>query len=183
VKPLMWVVLALLSPLQLADDSMQQAVQSARRPALERPMRTLSDIGRPVVVFGGLLVVAAFDAAAGPSTARLALVALVPTNLVVEGLKWLVNRTRPDGSHRRSNSSFPSSHAANAFALAVILARRYRRAGVLFFLLAVAVAASRVYLNRHYVSDVVVGAAIGAAAAWGVARLQATRARRAAAAH
>lgn len=173
---LLWV--AFLGPVQALDDSVQAAVQRMRTPGLEGPMRALTDAGRPVVVFGGLLLVAAFDAAAGPSTARLALAALIPTNLVVEGLKRGIGRTRPDGDAKRSNSSFPSSHAANAFALAFVLARRYRRAAAGFLALAAAVAFSRMYLNRHYVSDVVAGALIGTACAWAVARWLAARAAR-----
>ena len=173
---LLW--LAFLGPVQALDESVQAAIQRMRAPALEKPMRTLTDVGRPVVVFGGLLLVAAFDAAAGPSTARLALAALIPTNLVVEGLKRAIGRTRPDGDAKRSNSSFPSSHAANAFALAFVLARRYRRAAAVFVLLAAAVAFSRMYLNRHYISDAVAGAAIGTACAWAVARWMTARAVR-----
>jgi len=175
VKTLM-IWLAFLGPLQALDDGLQAAVQQMRTPALERPMRALTDVGRPVVLFGGLLLIAAFDAAAGPATARLALAALVPTNLAVEGLKRGIGRTRPDGDRKRSNSSFPSSHAANAFALAFVLARRYRRWAVACYGFAAAVAISRTYLNRHYVSDIVAGAAIGLVAAWAVARWLAARA-------
>lgn len=173
---LLW--LALLGPVQAFDESVQAAIQGARTPAMEGPMRALTDIGRPVVVFGGLLLVAAFDAAAGPPTARIALIALIPTNLAVEGIKRATGRARPDGDRKRSNSSLPSSHAANAFALAFVLARRYRRAAAVFVLLAAAVAFSRMYLNRHFFSDVVVGAAIGTFCAWITARWFAARAAR-----
>ena len=71
---LLW--LAFLGPLQALDEGVQAAVQGMRTPALESPMRAFTDVGRPVVVFGGLLLVAAFDAAAGPATARLAIAAL-----------------------------------------------------------------------------------------------------------
>lgn len=169
VRPLL-LALALAAPLQAADEALQRAVQDLRRPALEAPMRGLTDIGKPVVVFGGLLLVAAFDAAAGPATARLALFALIPVNLVVEGVKRGVGRVRPDGERKASNASFPSSHAGNAFALAFVLARRYRRWAPALYGLAAAVAFSRVYLNRHYASDVLAGAAVGVLCAWGVAR-------------
>jgi membrane-associated phospholipid phosphatase len=171
---LIW--LAFLAPMQAADDALQAAVQNMRRPSLEKPVRTLTDIGKPLVVFGGLLLVAAFDAAAGPATARLALVALAGTNLAVEGLKRTFGRARPDGEHKRSKASFPSSHAANAFALAFVLIRRYRRALWIFGPLATGVAFSRVYLNRHYMSDVIAGAAIGVLCAWAAARWFAHRA-------
>jgi membrane-associated phospholipid phosphatase len=171
------LVIAFGGPLQAADDALQAAVQDLRRPGLDEPMQTLTDIGKPVVVFGGLLLVAAFDAAAGPATARLALFALIPTNLIVEATKRTFGRTRPDGERKQSNASFPSSHAANAFALAFVLARRYRRAAVPLYALAASVAFSRMYLNRHYASDVLVGAAVGILCAWLMARWLANRAR------
>jgi undecaprenyl-diphosphatase len=133
-------------------------------------MRALTDIGKPPVVMGALLVIAAFGGPAGPPTVRYALATLAGTNLCVEGLKRLVNRPRPDGEHKRSNASFPSSHAANAFALAWALRQRWPRLTPLFLAFAAAVAFSRVYLDRHYVSDVVVGALIGVLWAWGLAR-------------
>ena len=167
----LFLVLALLAPVESLDGVVQRAVQSARRPGLEAPMHAATRIGRPVIVLGALLAVAIFDPAAGPATARLALAALVPTNLAVEALKWTVNRTRPDGERKRSNSSFPSSHAANAFALAWVLARRYRPAAPGLWAGAAVVAVSRIYLDRHYLSDVLIGAAIGVACAWVAARL------------
>src|SRR4029434_9991025 len=96
--------------------------------------------------------------------------ALLGTNVVVETVKRAVNRPRPDGEHRRSNASFPSSHAANAFTVAAILWRRWPRLGPLFGAVAVLVAFSRIYLNRHVLTDVVAGAAIGVFLAWAAVR-------------
>ena len=100
---------------------------------------------------------------------RLAVAALAGTNLVVETLKRAIGRPRPDGERRRSNSSFPSSHAANAFALAWVLGARWRRGIPVFFALALLLAFSRMYLNRHFLSDVLVGALIGVICAWAAA--------------
>jgi undecaprenyl-diphosphatase len=167
------LALALMSPIECLDWTVARGVQDARRPALEDVMHQATAFGRPVVVAGGLAIVLAADLASGGgwSTVRLAVTALAGTNLVVEALKRAIGRTRPDGERRRSNSSFPSSHAANAFALAWILGARWRRGIPVFFALALLVAFSRMYLNRHFLSDVVVGALIGvicarAAAVW-----------------
>ena len=165
------LVLALLSPIERLDLDVQRAVQASRAPWLEPVMRGASDVGRPANVLAVLLAVALFDAAAGPLTARLTLLAMVPTNLVVEGLKRAVNRTRPDGERKRSNASFPSSHAANAAAIAWVFSRRWRRLAPAFWAAALLVAGSRVYLNRHYLSDALVGLAIGAACGWLAPRL------------
>jgi len=160
------LALALLGPIDALDRDVQQAVQEGRRPGLEAFMRALSNTRQGAVVCGGLLIVAIATGPAGPATVRVALAALVPVNLVVQGIKLAANRTRPDGTRDRNNSSFPSSHAANAAALALVLGMRWPRLSPGFALLAALVALSRVYLNRHFLSDVLVGAAIGVALSW-----------------
>jgi undecaprenyl-diphosphatase len=66
--------------------------------------------------------------------------------------------------------SFPSGHTITAFAVAVSLSRFYPElsAGLLFC--ALSVAASRILLGMHFLSDVLAGAAIGSglacAAVW-----------------
>ena len=57
--------------------------------------------------------------------------------------------------------SFPSGHAATAFAGAVALSYLWRRGAPLFFLLAAAIAFSRVYVGVHFPGDVLAGAALG----------------------
>jgi membrane-associated phospholipid phosphatase len=68
--------------------------------------------------------------------------------------------------------SFPSNHAANAFAFAMSfwLLRR-NTAGVLCIVIASLVGLSRVYVGVHYPSDVLAGALVGSAAAYGTIRL------------
>ncbi|MEK7824082.1 MAG: phosphatase PAP2 family protein [Candidatus Eisenbacteria bacterium] len=160
------LALTVLAPVERLDRGVQRAVQDWRRPALEAPMRAASSSGHGGMVFAGLLAVALVTGPAGPATARAAIGALAPVNLVVEGLKWSVNRTRPDGDRRRANSSFPSSHAANAAGLALVLGRRWRRLAPGLWLLAVLVGFSRIYLNRHFLSDVLCGVAIGVGIGW-----------------
>jgi membrane-associated phospholipid phosphatase len=160
------LALALLAPVDRLDHEVQRAVQAARRPDLEKPMRTASGSKGGTVVFAGLLAVAIVTGPAGPATARAAIGALVPVNLAVEALKLAVNRARPDGERERANSSFPSSHAANAATLALILGMRWRWLAPPLWLLALTVAFSRMYLNRHFLSDVLFGMAIGVGVGW-----------------
>jgi len=73
-------------------------------------------------------------------------------------LKLGTSRTRPDGT----SLSFPSGHAASAFATAAVLQRHLGwKAGIPAYAVASYVAASRIQGQRHYFSDVAFGAAIG----------------------
>ena len=171
MKPAAWLLaLALLAPLQSLDATLEARIQTLRRPWLEGPMRDLTEIGKPVWVLSGLLAIALLDTAAGLPTVRGCIAVLVPVNLTVEALKWGVGRPRPDGDTHRRNSSFPSSHAANAMALAWMLSRRWRRAWPAFWALALLISFSRLYLDRHFPIDVIVGWLIGLLFAWGMCR-------------
>jgi membrane-associated phospholipid phosphatase len=81
--------------------------------------------------------------------------------LYVQVLKFTVGRERPDGSNTQS---FPSGHSASAFATASVLYRHYGwKVGVPAMTLAAYVATARVHDNKHYLSDVVFGGAMGIA--------------------
>lgn len=66
---------------------------------------------------------------------------------------------------RLFEQSFPSGHSEGAFALfcflAMILPYRFRWVGAVFFILAIAVGYSRVYLTAHFVEDVYAGSVVG----------------------
>jgi len=84
------------------------------------------------------------------------------TELLVEPIKFATRRERPDGSNRQS---FPSGHAAVTFATATVIERHLGwRKSVLGYAIASYVAASRLHDNRHYLSDVIFGAGVGAIA-------------------
>jgi len=84
--------------------------------------------------------------------------AQIVSTVLTQAVKLSVGRTRPDGSR----FSFPSGHTSSSFATAAVLQRHFGwRLGVPAYGLAAYVASSRLQENKHYLSDVVFGAAIG----------------------
>lgn len=81
---------------------------------------------------------------------------------IVSPVKHATSRERPDGSNRYS---FPSGHTATAFVAAEFLHQEYKNQSVWISIggygMATLIGASRVYNNKHWVSDVVAGAGIG----------------------
>jgi len=93
--------------------------------------------------------------------------------LISYGLKEWTGRARPSTVyaspkplvHAPHDGSFPSGHATASFACATVLAFHAPRAAPAFFLLAAAIAWSRVYVGVHYPLDVLGGAVLGVAIA------------------
>jgi membrane-associated phospholipid phosphatase len=76
---------------------------------------------------------------------------------------WFVTSSSPT-KYIRGNGSFPSGHSMVAFALATVVARRYgnhKWVPYAAYGLASMVGFSRLTLNVHYLSDVVMGGALG----------------------
>ncbi len=90
------------------------------------------------------------------------------TYLIVYFLKNWIARPRPFAVlpdvhliiYGKKGLSFPSGHAAQSFMAATILSRFFRRY-MIFFVIALFVCFSRVYVGLHFISDVVAGALIG----------------------
>jgi len=82
------------------------------------------------------------------------------TNVAATGvLKFLVARERPDGG---DNNSFPSGHTSVAFQGASFIHFRYGwEKGLPAYAGATFVAFSSVHSDKHYLGDVVAGAALG----------------------
>jgi hypothetical protein len=81
---------------------------------------------------------------------------------IVQAAKFATRRPRPDASN---NHSLPSGHTAAAFATATVLQDHFGwKVGVPAYGFGSYVAASRMSANKHYLSDVLLGAAIGVAA-------------------
>lgn len=83
--------------------------------------------------------------------------------------KPLIGRLRPEFILENINVfinnfdyfSFPSGHAASSFAGALILSNIFPKGKIFFYLLALLISLSRVYLGVHFFSDIIAGAILG----------------------
>ena len=84
-------------------------------------------------------------------------------------LKIAVGTRRPSGGGPLiaipHSDSFPSGHTATSFACATVLTALVPRAAPAFYVLALAIGYSRVYVGVHWPFDVVGGAVLGIATA------------------
>jgi undecaprenyl-diphosphatase len=157
-------------------------------PWLHGPAVAFANYG--VVVFGLLLVVG-WWVARGQSARVMAAALTAPLSTLVavainQPIVAHVAETRPYVTHPHmlllvtasADPSFPSDHATMAGAVAAALWLVSWRLGLTASVLAVAMAATRVYVGAHYPQDVIAGLALGVAVAlvvWLIVRIPMTR--------
>jgi undecaprenyl-diphosphatase len=159
--------------LERVDVALYAAVAATPTPALDVAMRRLSaaaDHSRLWLVAACALAVGGGSSGRRAAVAGLASVATTSAavNLVI---KPLARRGRPDRDLHGVplvrhvampvTRSFPSGHAASAFAFAGGVGRILPREGIPLHALATAIAYSRVHTGVHFPADTVLGAVIG----------------------
>jgi membrane-associated phospholipid phosphatase len=173
------------------DTTVYSAIASTPTPLLDRVLRGVSraaNYSKLWLASSAVLAVAGGPRGRDAAVDGLASVAL--TSAVVNGaLKPLARRRRPDRDTFNVpagrqvtmpvSRSFPSGHAASAFAFAAGVAMDLPQAGLVLNAAAAVVAYSRVHTGVHYPGDVIAGSLTGAALApIAVSALRRRRARR-----
>ena len=163
------------SELSELDAAVYAAIARTPTPGLDRALGRLSraaDFSK--LWLGSASALAVFGGEKGRRAAGSGIASLVLTSALVNAvLKPLWGRRRPERVKHRvpfarrvrmpRSRSFPSGHAASAFAFASGVASEAPAPGGLLTALAALVAYSRVHTGVHYPSDVVAGAVIGTA--------------------
>jgi undecaprenyl-diphosphatase len=156
------------------DQRVDKAVDRWRTPALDRVFYPMSSAADHSLLWIALGAVRQATGRGRPGSAVRLMGVLAAESALTNGpVKLVFRRVRPLGDPTRTGalpfglrrpvtSAFPSGHATSAFTAAAYLAKDDPLAPA-YYLLAVAVAFSRVYVRLHHVSDVAFGAVLGMA--------------------
>lgn len=119
-------------------------------------------VGSTPFQLGASIAVYGIGRALGHSCAAMVGADLIQAQVMAEGLTFMIKeatrRSRPEGS----GFSFPSGHTTITFASATVLQRHFGwKVGLPAYAVASYVAASRIEMKKHYLSDVTFGAVLG----------------------
>lgn len=161
----------------LADQEIRRVVQSNRSNAGESVARAVEPFGNtyglylfPVMYLAGAITKQPKIESAGLTGAK----ALAISTVIYTASKKLVRRNRPDAASsswdyaapfmKKGYTSSPSGHSNTIFTAATAIALEFKDhkwVPPLAYTIATATALSRVYHNRHWASDVVLGSLMG----------------------
>jgi membrane-associated phospholipid phosphatase len=145
----------------------------ARHPELVDPSRVISAFGSAGALAGasaGFYLVGRLSRDdRARETGILGGQAVIDSLLVAAVIKAVTARARPDAGDDRGRfwaggTSFPSGHAVGSWAIAVVIAREYgdnRAVQIAAYSAAALISVSRFTAQRHYLSDILVGSALG----------------------
>ena len=171
VTPHRRVIRTWLLDAERVDIAVYDAITQTPTPSLDRGMRALTQAANYSRLWLGLATVLAATRGARGRRAAVTGLASIGASSAVANLviKPLGRRRRPDPRHvtdaRRApmptSTSFPSGHAASAFAFATGVGAVLPRDAIAIRMLASAVAYSRVHTGVHYPGDAIAGAFLG----------------------
>ncbi len=155
-----------LSDLTSLDLMASVFVASLRRPWLTKAMRLATSLGSSFLCLPAYAAVCLYGHGLYSELAGMCLFAEITMLPMIILVRCLTRRERP--SPREVNPwapwdrfSFPSHHAARVWMLAVILAACIPQARGVMYIIAALVSVSRLYLQKHYLTDVIAGVVLG----------------------
>ena len=182
LEPVKQRLAAMLHQAGAVDRAVYATIAKVPTPALDAAMRRLSNSADHSVIWLAIAAGLSMTGATGRRAGARGLAAIGFTSAVVNlGVKPLSTRRRPDRAgvgvpdqrhvSMPSSTSFPSGHAASAFAFATAVSRDNPWLAIVIQFLAGGVAYSRIHTGVHYPGDTVAGALIGAGAGQAVSSI------------
>lgn len=160
------------------SDVLFHYINTHHNSTLDKLMYAITSLGEAYIIIPALLLLMVIPRFRKLQFFLIAAVSNVVPMLVQQGLKSYFDRPRPLNHfhnaawiHRLPHwpdlyyHSFPSGHSEGAFSffcfLTLLLPAKYRWVGFIFFILALQVCYSRVYLSAHFFEDTYAGSIIG----------------------
>ncbi|MGV8151239.1 MAG: phosphatase PAP2 family protein [Candidatus Woesearchaeota archaeon] len=148
------------------DEIVMKFINSLHTPSLINIFKAITLLGEIEIFIPALIIVSIIFYFTNKKITGI-WIATIATGILSVVLKIITNRIRPfensgmESIVNTSLSSFPSGHSMIIFCLLPFLIKNYPGQKIYFWTIALLVAFSRIYLNVHYLSDVVAGAFIG----------------------
>lgn len=194
IAALLFILLAVLVKLGSTasfDRAIYDAWQPLASPTLDQGFSALTLLGRLDVALGIAILVGLGALLRRRVRAAIALLGIIAVPFVDDALKSAIGHARPPAGtghdlqllpsllpKSAESLSFPSNHAALAAYLAVVIGTVIPRARPVIWVLAAGVMLSRLYLDKHWTSDVLAGALVGTCLAALALAITSARARR-----
>jgi membrane-associated phospholipid phosphatase len=176
---LAWVVVGAILLAVFSKQELFSFINSNHNRITDVLMYRITWMGQAQVIIPVLLLVMAFHAYRNWWYLTTAIACSITPLILQRILKIWIDAPRPLNYFKHApwihfspdwpelmNFSFPSGHSEGAFSffgfLSLLLPPSYQRYGALFFVLALSVCYSRVYLAAHFFEDIYAGSIIGA---------------------
>jgi len=175
---ILWLLAGGLLLLWEQDRWVYRTINQRNSPLGDMLFPWITHIGEGTVIITALLLLLLIPRLRSWKFALALAVCNLSPFLLTQAIKGLVNAPRPlkyfaeapwihrvPGQPLNYDFGFPSGHSEGSFAflcfLSLLLPGRYRYLGAVFFILALSVVYSRMYLSQHFYADVYVGSIVG----------------------
>ena len=147
------------NPLREIDQKVDKIIAQNQRPLDIQAFNSITSLGS---AYFTLILIGIFWIFEKIFIARQILLGMIAAGILIYVLKYTIRRRRPEKHEENvlSRASFPSGHSGNAFMTGIILSHHLGQSSI-FMALALTVAFSRVYLEDHFLSDVMAGSLVG----------------------
>ncbi len=144
------------------DRKIRDIFQRNRTPFLDKTFLVITESADKDFFLLSEVLLSTFFSEHERDDAKLTFLGVSSVSFLTLIIKYITRRERPSGENKNPfNSSFPSGHASGSFTFAYILSKRHKNLTIPLFLWSSLVGVSRIYLDRHWTTDVLAGSILG----------------------